>query len=541
MAQASVIKSKLNKALKILSQNENRKKQYIFFDKENWSITIKDKKDETIRYLTMDDAPTAKEYMYDFESKELGIMGSRGSAKSTASIDKILWIAFLNPPCIDGVKKSRFSVSRDTFENLMNTTWETIVDWIGFEEIGFKPSLHPTPTITLDFFDGQCRNKIELLFLSYNRAEKASKAESLELTGAYFNELRHIPIDAYYKTSGSVGRYPSIKERGAGEYISQILFDTNAFDKNHILYEIFVKDEWQNMVGKFPQKEAGLAFYRQEGGLIESDDGNFIANERADNIKNLPKDFYKNMAIGKPREFILSQICNKFGDDLSGERVHPEYDPTLHSCEFLEIRRDAPISIFWDYGGVNACLVVQFYNGVLFVIKELIGVKTGLRNFCKNTVKVYLDENNLNLIAFFEGDCADNYSHESSMSSSDIVFEELGRKPTMAVTNDIPTRIAAVDRLILKEAYKGQRGLMVSRTGCPKLHEGLSKRYTLKLEKGADNTPVLKPNKNTIYSHPADCLQYAALRIKTLEKESRDNSLDRAPVPGAGYSVHGYL
>lgn len=496
------------KRFKVLQKRKKVKtEQAIFFDIENQTITIIDN-GIVIRRYSADDAKTIQDYHSDAHSRHKLIMGPRGSSKSSASIAEIFFKTYLNPACSDGVKRARWLVGRETYGELQTTTIKTFEHWFGHDCLGYTPRKSPPLGAKFKYFDGEAYTELEIYFISFDNEKSAKKALSLEVTGAYFNEAKMISIAAIDEIDGSLGRYPALPDRDQAkldQYWTGIIYDTNSFEEYHPFYYRFVSNP-----------DTGYAFFKQPGGMVEHDNsGRFSENKAAENTKNLVANYYMHLARGKSERFIRTQICNNFGINEEGKPVHAEYSERLHSVDIISFDNKHPILIGFDYGGTNAALIVQYVNGQLRAIKELIGYREGLREFAGTRVKDWLRDYAKDLnVKTCVGDPADNYSIESAKNSSKIVTESLGIKTHSAVTNEIKRRVDSVDKFILSRSGSGEPGLLISRSGCPTLHAGLGGKYHLKLQKTDGNERVVqKPAKDGIYDHPNDCLQYLALEV----------------------------
>ncbi len=501
--------AQLKKMSEQIDMLTNRATQFIFFDTKNYTITIKNKAGEILRRYTPEKAPTVLSMHRNRKDFNRLIMGPRGSSKSSGCCAEPLFSTYLSSPCSDGVKRSRWLIGRDTYPQLKTTTIKTFIQWFGFDELEFRIVFDSPICAYLNFFDGEAFCSIEFLFISFDDEKSVRKALSLELSGAYFNEGASIPTSVLEQIRGSIGRFPSQMDRiKDGYYWHGMIIDTNSFPDYHPFHTKFVGD-------KFPNH----AFYLQPGGMIEVERGKFEVNILAENLPNLPKNYYENMAEGASLSFIRTQICNQFGYHEENKPVHPEYSKDVHSIDFIDYDPMHPIMLGLDYGGTNAVLVCQFIRGQLRCIKELINSVDGLRKFLKDDVSNYLMAACGDLrVSVSVGDPADNFSHESALASSQIATEALGITTIRALTNVIKRRIDAVDSLILTKFGGGKSALIVSRKGCPVLHAGLAGKYQLKLVKNSDSGLMIeKPLKNE-FSHTCDCLQYIALYVERLHK-----------------------
>lgn len=506
---------RLEKLLESVDKLSKNIDQTIYFDEEDYSIIIKKCSGKEI-IVSPNDAPTLREMLSNYTDRHIMTMGPRGSSKSSLTCSKLLWVNYHNPPCKDGIKRSRWVIGRQTYGNLRTSTIKTFEHWFGHDELGWKIRQAPPIEATLKYFDGNNFNEIEIFFVSFDKEKDAQKALSLDLTGAYFNEASDIPLAAIDTIEGSIGRFPSKISKTEGEYWHGILYDSNAFADYHPFYEKFVR-----------AKTKGYKIYIQPGGMIEKNDNKFVENKKAENLSNLPPSYYYKMSLGKTLSFIRTQICNKFGTFETGKPVHPEFDKAIHSVDYIEINPSYPIWLTHDFGGTNATLILQYYSGKLIAICEIIGYKEGLTDFQRNRVKTWVRTHAPGVeIGKSIGDRADNYSHDTASYSLETVSRELGIKTYPSITNVIKARIDSVDWLIVKRLGDGSGALLISKSGCPVLFAALCGKYKLEvIKKGDSQIPIEKPIKNE-YSHVADCLQMAALEVKQIEENSRKPKFD---------------
>lgn len=511
---------RIEKLEQVIAKENFLKKQFIYADLKNYTLTIKNKFGKIVKFYTCSEAPTVKSFHVSNLYHRL-IMGPRGSSKSSGCCAEILFKAISIPPCIDGIKRSRWLVGRNTYGQLWETTIKTFQDWYGHKELSWKINKKSPINASLEFFDGECINRIELLFISFDHQDDSSTTLSLELTGAYFNEAAEIPRRVLHDITGSVGRYPSKSMFPEGvSFWSGIIYDTNAFPEYHYFYNEFVK-----------AKDIYHQFFQQPG-AVYLETGEWAVNPRAENLKNLPDDYYIKAVAGLPPNFVRSRFGNEFVSYEDGKPCHPEYDGKFNSLLDIEINPAYPIMLGHDYGGTNATVVFQYIDKQLIAVKELLGYREGLREFQSNVVGDYLARHcSTCVVEMSIGDPADNYSHETAQKSSQIVTEALKIRTHTAITNNIQARLDAVDLLITGQLANSRRRLVVSQKGCPVLHAGLSGRYQFETMKLKDDTAIKpKPCKDQ-YSHPCDCLQYVALHIQRLDRtEKYHEDQKRAPV-----------
>ena len=151
----------------------------------------------------------------------------------------------------------------------------------------------------------------ELLFRALDRPDQVSNLLSLELTGAWVNEAREVPRQIWDALQGRVGRFPSFREEGSTWF--GVIGDSNPPDDDHWIYRMFEEERPDN-----------AAIFKQPSGR----------SEEAENLPNLPPDYYKNLAAGKGDDFIKVYIDGEYGFVKEGKPVFPEYSDHVHCKEF---------------------------------------------------------------------------------------------------------------------------------------------------------------------------------------------------------------
>ena len=216
------------------------------------------------------DVPTLKKFTL-CDLRVRCAMGPFGSGKSSACVMEIVRRAHAQAPGPDGIRRSRWAVVRNSYGQLKDTTIRTFHDW-------FPPKIFGEYRVTdhmyiITKFPGV---HIEILFRALDRPDQVSNLLSLEVTGAWFNEVREIPKTIIEAMDARIGRYPSKRDGGPSWF--GIIMDTNPPDEDSYLYKMFEvvrPDNWK--------------IFKQPSGL----------STHAENTKHLPKGYYTNLAKGK--------------------------------------------------------------------------------------------------------------------------------------------------------------------------------------------------------------------------------------------------
>lgn len=414
-----------------------------------------------------------------------GLIGPIGSGKSVGCCVEIFRKACTQEP-FNNIRYSRWVVVRNTYRELVDTTMETWFDWFP-KHLGLwreKDLKH-----TLKFpLDDDTQVHLEVIFRALDRPDDVKKLLSLELTGGWINEAREVPKPILDMLMGRVGRYPSKRKGGASWY--GVIMDTNPPDDESWWYLVFEE-----------QKPSKWEIFHQPSAL----------SENAENIENLPLDYYENLMSGKDDDWIKVYVHGEYGYIKSGKSMFPEYFDFVHLAqEELRPLKDVPIIIGIDFGLTPAAVICQETpTGRFIVYDELIGVDIGAVRFSKKLKKKLLTEYpGFSFVLY--GDPAGEQRSQVDERTPFEVFEANGLNIIAAPTNDITYRREGVAQYLTTLDSMGHSAFLIDRRA-KTLRKALAGAYELKRL----NTPGRpkyqeKPDKND-FSHVADALQYAVI------------------------------
>ena len=254
------------------------------------------------------------------------IVGPFGSGKSSGCVVEVPRRAYGQQPGPDGIRHSRFAVIRNTKQQLRDTTRKTFEQWLG--PIG---EWRENPTeLRIRHGDIDC----EVLFRALDEPKDVRNLLSLELTGAYVNELREISEEIWKGLTGRVGRYP--RRADGGPTWHGIWADSNPWHSRHWAARLF-----------YAHPE-GYQLFRQPSGRGPS----------AENLDNLPHGYYERMAIGKDSEWIRVYIDGLDGAADQGSVFGRWVEQMLQQGRFGEFQHQ-PDNIFtcWDLGLADATAI----------------------------------------------------------------------------------------------------------------------------------------------------------------------------------------
>ena len=431
------------------------------------------------------------------------IMGPFRSGKSVMSCHEIIYQTCRMPKCHDGVRRARWIIVRNTIGRLETTTVNTWLQWFSRLPCISKRK-KPVLTYTYRLNDGNGIIELEILFMGLDREDQRDALESLEVTGAYFNEVQHIPYGIFSHMTARVGQYPA-KWQIDKPFWGGIISDTNPPDTDHWLYNYFEVD-----------KIEGTTLFRQPPGLIKDENNQWKDNPEADNVENLKDDYYYDYARqNKFREEIIKVYCRgEWGIVVKGKHVFDEYNDDVHSIDEIPLLKEETIYLCWDFGLTPACLIMQFRDdGQLRCIKEFTTERMFIRELARDVVKPFIDMNYGGCPVISVGDPsgdAGGGASEAAISAMEILKEE-GIDTQQARTNVLLPRLESV-KYFLTRLISGEPAFLLSRAHCPILRKSMNGYYYYKrMRVIGDESYRDVPNKNHPFSDIADCLQYGAM------------------------------
>ncbi|PHV09832.1 terminase large subunit domain-containing protein, partial [Chitinimonas sp. BJB300] len=118
-----------------------------------------------------------------------GLLGPIGSGKSVTCCMEIMRRACEQAPDINGRRRTRWVIIRNTYPELKSTTIKTWLEWFPEEHYGrVKWDVPITQMIHLNH-----DVEMEVIFLALDRPDHVKKLLSLEVTGGWINEARELP------------------------------------------------------------------------------------------------------------------------------------------------------------------------------------------------------------------------------------------------------------------------------------------------------------------------------------------------------------
>lgn len=438
------------------------------------------------------------------------IEGPLGSGKTVGLCARIMRHAMEQQKSpLDGLRKTRFAVVRNSYPDLKRTTIRTWLDCFP-ENLHGRFNWGQALVHKIAFGDVRC----EVDFLALDRDEDVARLRSAEYTGVAFNELQY-QAKVLVDEATSRLRYP--KQADGGPTWRGVIGDMNAPEEDHwmakmtgrvdppagLTPEEMVEYQWPDGWGYFLQPPALVEQMSEDGRRVVG----YRVNPQADNVENLPADYYQKQIKGKTKDWIDSRLMVRVVLVVEGSPVWPMFRREVHVAnEVLRPVRGAEVFVGLDFGRSPAAIFIQPVNNRILIQHELIGANEGAVTFAPK-VKRLLAEKYPDCPARFFGDPKGKDKTQTSDISGYDVFRGHGmpvQDPPGLVNNNIDTRVDTVAHA-LNEMYDGTPRVRISPV-CRTLIVGMAGRYFNE----KDETGELKPCKNK-YSHVSDATQYVMI------------------------------
>lgn len=446
------------------------------------------------------------------------LIGPLGSGKTRAAIMEILRLCHNQVPDKQNRRRSRWCIARNTFPDLNATTIpdaREVLDVINVE--GWNMSSPITWKHTYNRKDGTTVH-VELIFRSFDGDQDVKKARGMQLTGVWIDELGEFHKANFDMLMGRVKRFPPKAEVPNAKF--DVLGTSNAVPKDH----------WLGKIATGP-KQHNWWIGIQPGGVLRV--GNqWVENPQAENLKNLPKDYYLDQCANKKESWIRQNLANEFVHHSDGRPVHPDFNERLHVIP-VELHPGLPINIGIDFGRTPAAVIAQRQlNGQWYVKRELVTYNCGAKKFGKILKRLLNDEFEHFEIDQITGDPAGN---QQAQTDDETPFEMLALSEIWAEpadTNDFEKRTTVLD-MQLTELIEGQPAIVID-PSCETLVAGLAGAYQLRRVQVVNREEYRdKPDKGP-ESHVCEALHYLLLGAGEGEKafDMADDPVDDLIVDG---------
>jgi len=450
------------------------------------------------------------------------IQGPIGSGTSTAGCQRI-WVQSMDQePDIDGVRRTRWIISRETYKELRETTVKTWLEWFPEDDWGpfirSEPMFHQLRQRTAGGWDLRDHpsgdgTKIdsEVIFLAIDDPDTAEKVlASYEITGFFKNETQFTQKGVIDELLSRCGRYPSMRN-GPGATWFGGWADMNAPVEGH--WVPYMRGDIPLPVEMTDDEKMGFEkpddweFYTQPPGLLEKIvDGRpvYLPNPNAENQKHLVEPYIQKIQ-GHERAWIDRRVLNKVGTRQTGQSVYPTFSEYDHvSKGEVSPSPDHLIVVGLDFGIQPAAAFLQERNGTWFVLSELVGSNEPADEFAPR-VKRHLSQRYPHCKVEFWGDPRGGDRTQASSETAYHIYKKHGMAVFPATPNNAPElRRSTVTAVLARRA-----GLKIN-PSCLRLKRGMAGGYHYRKITNVAGQFSEKPSKNE-YSHIVEAMENALI------------------------------
>lgn len=410
------------------------------------------------------------------------------SGKSAGCCVEILRRNLEMPAWNTGKRSSKWAIIRNTNKQLRDTTLATWMHWM--RDLGTWHDSKMTFRLKFGEVDS------EILFLPLDTPDDVGRVLSLELTGAFINEFREIPVSLLADIKGRLRRYPNPVEVPGAWY--GLISDTNPPEVDSAAY---------NLMEHLPQEEGNpnsvivCDTFKQPSGLSPD----------AENRDHLHPDYYSDLAKGQTKAWVDTYIHGLYSPSMLGKPVYANtFRADRHvSPTPLKIDPSLPVGIGFDTGLTPAAVFKQMgLDGRVRVLREAAAFDMGMKRFVTNYLRPIIKNFFPNNPLIFIGDPAGSRRADSDESSAFKVLKEAfgsdGAKVRAAYTNDPDVRIQATEQMLCQ--YPDGDPLMLIDPSCKRYIEGLRSKYRYPKLRQSGNFAD-RPEKND-WGHLIEAGQY---------------------------------
>jgi hypothetical protein len=435
--------------------------------------------------MTIDFTPsrTVGKFIQDYIPNELFysfICGPIGSAKTTASLMKIPFMAKLQEPGPDGLRHSKVVVVRNTTAQLTDTTLASFGSWFKDGEAGkWYATLKK---FLMRFDDVEC----EILFRPLDTPDDVARVLSLEVTFAVLDEFVQIPSEIVEALSGRCGRYPARKDGGATNF--GMWGSSNPGETETYWHDFLIENRPDN-----------VQYFHQPSGL----------SPEAENLENLPNKYYENQMKGKSNAWIQQFIHAEWGFSIAGDPVVATFNRQLHVAGKRLIPDPyLPLIIGYDPGMSSALIFGQYdMYGRLCIVDEMVLKGFGTERMIRDRLLPRLKMKYSGFEVIIAPDPAGNSRTPTDERTVVQVLKQQKYKKFWSVkvdnTNLLQPRLDAIDYFTTRLTEVGPAFLVDP--SCRKTIRALASGWRYEnTQKGEEKS---KPVKNES-SHPGDGVGY---------------------------------
>lgn len=445
------------------------------------------------------------------------ILGPFGSGKSVGSMwDIPRRAAQQRRSTLDGKRRSRFAVVRNTMPQLRDTTMKTWFAWFPNGTLGYYKETGKTYTIVQG--DIEC----EVIFRALDTPDDVKNLLGLELTGVYIDEFREATREIVEGLDGRIGRYPRMNEGGpswVGMWGSSNFPEEGSYWER--MCEGYDPDDGKTKV------ENDWDVYKQPTGMLRLPDGSYIENPAAENIKFLPPGYYTHLIKGKTDDYIRTYVMCEYGRSKGGQPVHPMFNRDIHVAKQPLIPNSKNLLLVSADFGLTPAIVLKQQDafGRVLTLDEVVTFGMGIERAIETKLLPLLREKYDGFECFVTGDPSGGSGSDADETSCVDIFKQYRHKGLgkvkLAWSNNPIHRQGATDKFLGMLVDRGMPAYLID-PGCEWLIQALGGKYQFKKYKDGRQSSEVEKND---WSHVGDANQYADMyyerggRRKAIEKE----------------------
>ncbi len=421
------------------------------------------------------------------------ISGPIGGGKSVACCIEIFRRCKEQVVGVDGFRRSRWVVVRNTKGQLKDTTLKTWFDWFPANQgVGYWKETDAT--FYLEFGDVRA----EILFRALDTPADIAKVLSLELTGAWLNECREIPQEIVESLQGRLERYPSVKMGGSNYW--HLIADTNPPAIGTYWWKLL---EHMPLEDDDPDTLVICDTFKQPDAL----------SPEGENKVNLAPGYYERKAKGRSKAWVNVYIRAQYALSQAGKPVYHDtfrYDRHV-SKKPLPINPFLPVIVGQDFGLTPAGLWMQMQeDGRIFILRETPTFDMGTKRYIRSKFRpMHMTTFPTNPIVVV-GDPAGKRRADSDEGTCFKEFKDGGYMARPAKTNDPDVRIKTFDNIFSE--YPDCQPRVLIDPACKSFIRAMQTDYRYRRKKLSDAELYDdKPDKTQPCSHLVEGGQYGVM------------------------------
>jgi hypothetical protein len=465
----------------------------------------------TIQYTP---PPTVRNFIKHYKPGELfldWILGPVGSGKTTGIFFKLIYMAQLQAPSpIDGVRRSRCVIVRNTAPQLADTTIKSFNYWFKDGQAGKWKAT--SKDFILRYGDVEC----EVLFRPLDTPDDVDRVLSLEVTFAIVDEFVQLPQALIEALSARCGRYPPEIEGGATNW--GMWGASNPGMESDWWYPML--EDHDELPPDQPPPD-NWTYFKQPSGF----------SEQAENTENLPgkRDYYTSLAKGKTKHWIKQFIEVQWGYSMNGKPVFPMFNNEIHVARnFLVPNKALPVLIGYDPGKRCGVTIGQYdYTvGKVRVLDEFALENYATDRLIAEKIKPLLFQKYKGMEVLVIPDPSSVNSSQSKQGSSVLAEVRKHFKVHYDGDNSIDSRLDPAQYYMMRLTGDGPALEIDPR--CVKLIRSLVGGYKYTVTKGSDGVQKDTPDKN-IHSNIADSFTYLTRYCRRGEEKQTRRDSSKTP------------